>query len=259
MKERQVTRRGFLAAVGGASALAIAGAGISTMPKPALAEDAVPVDQGGSGYPVEATVDTKTGEVTVNEEVIVRNSACLGCYSSCGNRVRLTKDGSRILTVGGNPYHPSCAYPYLDFDAPLEDEYRSMSYADGAGNLLRGSVCGRGNASLDGYTQPDRVTVPLKRAGARGEGKWKPISWDQLITEVTEGGKLFADIGEDRDVEGFKALHDTTTPMDPDQPDLGPISNQVVFLGGRSDGRYMMSSRFTTSYGTLNWYYHGST
>ena len=27
-------------------------------------------------------------------------------------------------------------------------------------------------------------------------GKWKPISWDQLIKEVTEGGKLFADIAE---------------------------------------------------------------
>jgi len=259
MKERTLTRKDFLAAAGGLGALAIAGVGITAMPKPAFADDAVPVDQGGSGYPVEATVDAKTGEVQVNDEVIVRNSACLGCYSSCGNRVRLTRDASRILTVGGNPYHPNCAYPYLDFDAPLEDAYRSLSFANGAGNVLRGSVCGRGNASLDGYTQPDRVTVPLKRAGARGEGKWKPITWDQLITEVTEGGKLFAEIGEDREIEGFKALHDTVTPLDPEQPDLGPVSNQVVFLGGRSDGRYMMSSRFTTCYGSLNWYYHGST
>ena len=69
-----------------------------------------------------------------------------------------------------------------------------MSYANGKGNLLRGSVCGRGNGTLDGYTQPDRITTPLKRAGKRGEGKWKPISWDQLINEVVEGGKLFEEI-----------------------------------------------------------------
>lgn len=194
----------------------------------------------------------------VNEDAIVRNSACLGCYSSCGNRVRLNKDATRILTVGGNPYHPSCAYPYLNFEDPLEESYRAMSYTHGKGNVLRGSICGRGNASLDGYTRPDRITHPLKRAGKRGEGKWKPISWDQLIDEVVEGGKLFEDIGETRHIAGLKELHDTATPLNPEQPDLGPVSNQLVALGGRSDGRSNMSSRFTSAFGTVNYYYHGS-
>lgn len=100
--------------------------------------------------------------------------------------------------------------------------------------------------------------MPLKRAGKRGEGKWKAIGWDQLIKEVTEGGKLFAEIGEDREIMGFKELHDTKTPMNPDEPGLGPVSNQLVMLGSRSDGRGNFSSRFASTFGTINAYGHAS-
>ena len=224
-------RRSFLKAAGGLGALSVAGAGLAAPDRRAFADETAFPEQ-KHGNPVEATIDPKTGDVTVNEDVIVRNSACLGCYSSCGNRLKLDRASGRLLSVGGNPYHPSCAYPYLNFEDPLEEAYRTMSFAHGKGNIVRATVCGRGQGTQNGYSQPDRVTVPLKRAGKRGEGKWRPITWDQLITEVTEGGKLFADIGENQDIEGFKALHDTEKPMNPDQPDLGPISNQVVFLGG---------------------------
>lgn len=243
-----------MCALGVASA---AGVSLGSQPKAAVAaESEFPAPQ--TGKPVEAKVDPKTGEVTVNDNVIVRYSGCVGCYSSCGNRVKLDRETGRVIGVGGNPYNPACAYPYLDFEAPLTEAFQSMSYADGKGNQLRGSVCGRGNATLDGYTQPDRITTPLKRAGARGEGKWKPISWDQLITEVVEGGKLFAEIGEDREVVGFKGLYDTKTPMNPDEPSLGPVSNQLVMLGSRSDGRGNFSSRFAGSFGSVNAYGHAS-
>lgn len=36
------------------------------------------------GQPSEACIDVETGEVTINKDVIVRYSTCLGCYSSCG-------------------------------------------------------------------------------------------------------------------------------------------------------------------------------
>ena len=260
MRSTNVSRRELLAAVGCAGALSVMGVGLSEQQHTALADDVqLPERTAGQGLPVEAAVDPKTGDLQVNEEVIIRYSACLGCYSSCGNRVKLSRDTGRLLSVGGNPYHPSCAYPYLPFEAPLTDAYLSMSYANGKGNLLRGTSCGRGQGTQDGYTQPDRITTPLKRAGKRGEGKWKPISWDQLIQEVTEGGKLFAEIGEDQDITGFIDLHDPNTPMDPDQPGLGPISNQLVFLGGRGDGRGGVNSRFTKSFGTINQFGHGST
>ena len=74
----------------------------------------------------------------------------------------------------------------------------------------------------------------------------------------SEGGKLFAEIGEDREVMGFKELHDTKTPMNPDEPGLGPVSNQLVMLGSRSDGRGNFSSRFASTFGTINAYGHAS-
>lgn len=253
-----ISRRSFLGAAGTLAGLTVMGAGISSQVETAHAETAE-FPAPASGQPVEARVDTKTGKVTVNEDVVVRYSACLGCYSSCGNRVKIDRESGRILNVCGNPYNPSNAFPYLSFEDSLEKAYQAMSYADGTGNQLRGTVCGRGNATLDAYTQPNRITQPLKRAGKRGEGKWKPISWDQLIEEVTEGGKLFADLGEDREIEGFKAIHDTTTPFDADKPNLGPKSNQLVMLGGRGDGRAgATAGRFASCFGTLNNYGHGA-
>lgn len=213
---------------------------------------------GQNSHPVEATVDPKTGAVTPNDDVIVRYSACLGCYSCCGNRVHIDRSTGRIFGVGGNPYNPNNAYPFLDRDEPLEAAYRSMSYAVG-GQQVRGALCGRGNGTWDAYRQPDRITVPLKRAGKRGEGKWKPIGWDQLIEELVEGGKLFADIGEDREIDGFRALHDTKTPLDPSSPELGPVANQLVMLGSRGDGRSNVGSRFSSAFGTKNNIGHGAT
>ena len=134
-----------------------------------------------------------------------------------------------------------------------------MSYANGYGNATHGTICARGQGTWDMYNQPDRITMPLKRAGKRGEGKWKPISWDQLITEVVEGGKLFEELGEDQEIQGLRAIHDTETPIDPERPDLGPISNQMLRLGSRADGRAVMGSRFATAYGTINNVGHGST
>jgi anaerobic selenocysteine-containing dehydrogenase len=251
-------RRTFAKAMGTLSAMAVAGAGIGMQKNADAADDAeFPTPQ--VGKPVEARVDVSTGEVTVNEDVIVRYSACLGCYSSCGNRIKIDRATGRMLTIGGNPYHPNNAFPYLNFDEPLTKAYLSMSYANGEGNETRGTLCGRGQGTQSTYEQPDRITTPLKRAGKRGEGKWKPISWNQLITEVTEGGKLFEDLGEDTDIVGFKGLHDTETPMNADMPGLGPVSNQLVCFGGRGDGRAVLAARFASCYGTLNNYGHGAT
>ncbi len=258
MPSLNIDRRRFLGAMGALGAASLAGgAGSALTPDLAVAADAeFPVPK--KGKPIEASVDPKTGDVKINDDVIVRYSSCVGCYSTCGNRIKLDRASGRVIGVGGNPYNPACSGDKLDFEAPLEDAYRSMSYANGHGAITHGTVCGRGNGTLDGVSQPDRITVPLKRAGKRGEGKWKPISWDQLIKEVTEGGKIFADLGEDQYVEGFKELHDTTTPLNPDQPDLGPKSNQIVVMNTRADGRRQLNARFATTYGTLNSFSHNS-
>lgn len=258
MMPLNIDRRTFAKVLGGASVLAASGMGLSVYSDTAYGEPPAGFPEQKTGKPLEASVDLKTKELTINEDVLVRYSGCVGCYSSCGNRVRLDRATQQIITVGGNPYNPNCAYPYLNFDEPLTEAYLSMSYVGKKGNTTRGTVCGRGQATFDAYSQPDRITVPLKRAGARGEGKWKPITWEQLIKEVTEGGKLFSDLGEDQEIEGFVALHDPNTPLDPDAPELGPVSNQLVMLGGRGDGRTAVGGRFISSFGSINAHGHGS-
>jgi thiosulfate reductase/polysulfide reductase chain A len=43
----------------------------------------------------------------------------------------------------------------------------------------RSMLCARGNAGLQQVYDPARLKRPLIRAGERGEGKWRPVSWDE--------------------------------------------------------------------------------
>ena len=45
----------------------------------------------------------------------------------------------------------------------------------------RGMVCARGNAGLQQVYDPSRLKRPLIRAGNRGEGKWRPATWDEAF------------------------------------------------------------------------------
>jgi anaerobic selenocysteine-containing dehydrogenase len=52
---------------------------------------------------------------------------------------------------------------------------------DPGGFLNRGYICPKAPASPHRLTHPLRLRHPLKRQGARGEGKWQKISWDEAI------------------------------------------------------------------------------
>ena len=45
-------------------------------------------------------------------------------------------------------------------------------------------VCARGNSGIQLLYDPDRLKYPMKRVGARGEGKWARISWKEALDEV---------------------------------------------------------------------------
>ena len=53
----------------------------------------------------------------------------------------------------------------------------------------------RDAAGINQLYDPDRVLYPMKRAGKRGDGKWKRISWDEALTEVAGRLKKLRDEG----------------------------------------------------------------
>jgi anaerobic selenocysteine-containing dehydrogenase len=59
----------------------------------------------------------------------------------------------------------------------------------------RGKICSKGQAGINQLYDPDRVLYPMKRAGKRGEGKWKRITWDEALTEVAARLKKLRDDG----------------------------------------------------------------
>lgn len=168
-------------------------------------------------------------------------SVCLACNARCGVRA-LVKDG-KLQEISGNPFHPynSLGNP-LPYTAPLKEGLEKPN-----------PVCGKAHDAICAVYDPYRILKPLKRAGKRGEGKFEPIEWDQLIREIAEGGKLFAHLGEDRKLPGLKDL-DSDAPIDPNAPELGPVRNGFIFMTGRlQTGRKAIIDRFVkNAMGSIN-------
>lgn len=84
-------------------------------------------------------------------------SFCDMCYWRCGLKVRVRE--GRAVKIDGNPEHP----------------------------YNHGVVCAKGNAGLMAAYDPDRLQYPMLRTGARGEGKWARISWDEALDRIADG------------------------------------------------------------------------
>lgn len=252
-----LNRRDFIKAIAAAGSLTVFGAGYAStlkgVSKGWWAGDH-PLDHlAGNAPKPEFSVNRETGEVTPNPDQYVANTVCVGCTTLCGVRVRVDKKSGKVLRVTGNPYHILSADPFLDYQTPIKESYQMLSAYQDKGMKHRSTACGRGNAVLDKLYDPYRVLTPLKRVGKRGEGKWEPISFEQLLEEVVEGGDLF---GEGH-VDGLRAIRDLETPIDPAAPELGPKVNQLAFVGGFKEGRLSLAKRFSVlSFGSINFTGH---
>jgi len=81
-------------------------------------------------------------------------SCCNICYRMCGVLVHLR--GGRVIKVEGDP------------DCPVN----------------RGELCIKGPAAVERLYHPDRLKYPLRRVGARGEGKWQRVQWDEALETI---------------------------------------------------------------------------
>ncbi len=96
-----------------------------------------------------------------------KKSVCFFCHFNCGVLVEV-KDG-RVVGVK----------PDRDFNF---------------------SACEKTRMAEEFHYHPDRLNYPLKRDGARGQGKWKRISWEQALDEIAER------LGEIKERYGPEAL-----------------------------------------------------
>ncbi len=260
-----VTRRDFLktsAFVGGATAVA------GTVP---WTIDRVTGKLAPAALPAEAAA------YPLNKPESVIYTVCLNCHTACNIKAKI-QDGV-VVKVDGNPYCPMNLLPHLPEETPLAEAAK-----------VDAKLCPKGQAAVQVLYDPYRLRKVLKRkpGTGRGEGKWETIDWDQFVAEVVDGGDLFGegpvaglkDIYKLRDPDlakvlaadaaavasgelplgKFKASHRDHLDLliDPDHPDMGPVNNQFVFLGGRIEhGRKELAKRFTYSgFGSTNFFLH---
>ncbi|MDP3511758.1 MAG: molybdopterin-dependent oxidoreductase [Sulfuritalea sp.] len=251
----KIARRQLIAAGGLAAFAAGFSQTLGRMADKLMGKDAPRHNVWGNAAAPEFTVDPASGKLQPNPAQQVSYTACLGCTTQCGVRVRVDKASGRVIRVAGNPYSPLSTEPHLPMKASVRDSLVALSRFQDKGLGGRSTACGRGNAVLAQMNSPFRVLAPLKRVGPRNGGQWEAISFEQLVKEVSEGGNLFGE-GE---VAGLRALRDLAAPIDPAQPELGARVNQVALLSSVNDGREAFARRFwNKSYGTLNFVGHGS-
>jgi anaerobic selenocysteine-containing dehydrogenase len=120
-------------------------------------------------------------------------SVCQQCNTQCGIKAKIMN--GVVVKIDGNPFDPWNMMPHLSYTTPL----LSAARVDAA-------ICPKGQAGIQTSYDPYRVVKVLKRAGPRGFNRWVTIPFDRAISEIVNGGKLFAHVrGEEkRVVDGLK-------------------------------------------------------
>src|SRR5215831_9405962 len=93
----------------------------------------------------------------------IRHSVCaLDCPDCCS--VLVTVENGRATKLRGNPEHP----------------------------VTRGFLCGKVAQYLEREYSPERLLYPQRRIGAKGEGRFERISWDEALDTIATRLKAIA-------------------------------------------------------------------
>jgi anaerobic selenocysteine-containing dehydrogenase len=78
------------------------------------------------------------------------------CPDTCA--LRVTVENGRAIKVAGDPDHPP----------------------------TQGALCTKVSRYAERVHHPRRITTPMRRVGAKGEGRFEPISWDEALKLAAE-------------------------------------------------------------------------
>jgi anaerobic selenocysteine-containing dehydrogenase len=93
---------------------------------------------------------------------------CGLCQAACG-LAAFVEEG-RLVNVSGNPGHP----------------------------FNRGALCAMGAAALNLTSMGGRILKPLRRKGARGEGRWEEIGFEEALRELEDRVGTLLSAGDGR-------------------------------------------------------------
>jgi anaerobic selenocysteine-containing dehydrogenase len=71
----------------------------------------------------------------------------------------------------------------------VQDGRATRFYADPERRFTEGWLCAKVRPYLERVYHPERLLYPLKRTGARGDGNWERIGWDEAIATITSRWK----------------------------------------------------------------------
>src|ERR687883_378611 len=103
-----------------------------------------------------STSEDAPPDVAAATSHVVRGACPHDCPDTCATLV--TVERGRAVRIAGDPAHP----------------------------VTRGFLCAKVNRYLERTYHAERLTRPLRRVGAKGEGRFVPVSWDEALDEVAE-------------------------------------------------------------------------
>src|SRR6185437_2751533 len=91
-----------------------------------------------------------------SESRVVRGACPHDCPDTCAMLV--TVENGRAVRVAGDPAHP----------------------------FTQGFLCAKVNRYVERTYHAERLAHPMRRVGAKGEGRFVPISWDDALDEIAQ-------------------------------------------------------------------------